>query len=180
MAFATVAAGLERFKAAIADAGVDVTLLREMPGDPPGGSSLGLRLLDVAEHREDVVTAGRRVTIRAAYVVAAWAATADDADQLLVDAAATVEADDELELLARPVPLDFWRAHGTPPRPAFLLGFDVERARPWREAPRIEEDGMTFDVHPWAPPARTSSSPQNSRPQNGRPQHGRPQNGRED
>lgn len=168
MGFATVAAGVDRFQTALADAGVDAAMLREVPGDAPAARSLVLHLLDVSDHREDVVTAGRRVTIRAAYVVAAWAASANEADQLLIDAAATVEADDELELLARPVPLDFWRAHGAAPRPAFLLGFDVERARPRQEAPRIEE--LVVEATPWTPPARPSSSTQ----------HGRPQHGRED
>lgn len=168
MGFATVAAGLERFHAALADAGVEAAMLREVPDDAPAVRTLILHLLDVGDHREDVVTAGRRVTIRAAYVVAAWAATADESDQLLIDAAASVEADDELELLARPVPLDFWRAHGAAPRPAFLMGFDVERARPRQEAPRIEE--LVVDATPWTPPARSSSSTQ----------HGRPQHGRED
>jgi len=166
MGFATVAAGLERFHSALIAAGLDAAIRRDVPGDALAARTLVLHLLDVADQREDVLTAGRRVTIRAAYVVAAWAATADEADQLLIDAAATVEADDELELLARPVPLDFWRAHGAAPRPAFLLGFDVERARPRGEARRIEE--LVVDAAPWTPPARRSSSPQPGRPQHGR------------
>ena len=137
MPFATVDDVFQRLDTALRDAALPTPVGRGAPVDDATEPGVVASLLAVRDGRVENPASARRARLAFTYVLSATPVSAEG-EQLIAEVAFAVDADEALHLAPREVPLDFWRAHGLMPRPAVVLGCEVERTRSATAAPPVE------------------------------------------
>ena len=117
--------------------GVDVSL--DLPGAKVKGPTVGLYLFELCRTPPARTTKRPPLQLSLRYLVTAQEARPEASHRLLGELMLAAMQDAELEVESEPVPLAFWTAFGTPPRPAFVLRVNLRVERDEPTAPLVRK-----------------------------------------
>ena len=103
------------------------------------GPGVDCYLLDIVAAPPERSTRPPPMQLVLRYIITTWDDDPLSAHRLLGQLVFAAMSDDTLTVEPGAVPLDVWRALGTPPRPCFVLRMPARTERVERSAPRVRE-----------------------------------------